>query len=111
VEDGRVRDFPGTFEAFTAMRQREAQQRAAVPQPVQKKEAAQPRRGDSRAAEKQKRELERRARALEQQIDALDGQMAGCGDDYQKLNELYQQKEESELQLLELYEQIEALQA
>lgn len=110
-ENGRIYDYVGTYEEYQQARKRLVAQQQSLPpekkQEAPKKEKA-PRR-DSKEERKQRRELEKAVAAAEKEVEQLSAQMEQCGADHVKLAELYQQKEEAEERLLELYEQQEAL--
>lgn len=79
LEDGHLRDYPGTFAEWEAGRA--ARQRAAMARPVQPVRGAKPQ-GDSereraKAASTERRRLERERDALEERITELENEVAG----------------------------------
>jgi len=119
IEDGKIIDYIGTFEDYRAMRsrqqlqeqaQRERERAAKKAEKADKPEKiVKPTDGkNTRALEKQRRELQRHADKTEKQLAQLEEEMAACdASDYVRLGELYEQKQQLEDTLLELYEALE----
>ncbi len=110
IEEGRVRDFVGTYEDFRAALAREQAQKAQKPAAAAEKKDKPPRRPEKdnlKQKQKQMRENQKKIARLEQELEQIEGQMAENADDYQRLGELYGRKEELEEQLLALYAETE----
>ena len=110
IEDGRVRDFVGSYEEFRAALAREQAQRAQKPAtPPEKKEkpGKRPEKDNLKLKQKQLRENQKKIAALERELAQIEAEMAEKPDDYQRLSELVGQKESVEEQLLLLYEETE----
>ena len=110
VQDGRVRDFVGTYEEFRAVLAREAAQKAqhrpaeAAVKAIKKDK---PEKENLKLRQKQQRENLRRIAALEKELEEIEAEMAANPDDYQRLSELLARREQAEEELLLLYEQTE----
>ncbi len=110
IEDGRVRDFVGSYEEFRTALAREQAQRAQKPAPPpEKKEkpGKRPEKDNLKLKQKQLRENQKKIAALERELAQIEAEMAEKPDDYQRLSELVGQKESVEEQLLLLYEETE----
>ncbi len=111
VEDGKITDFLGGYQEFKAQRERMAQVEAAKREQEKKAEKAQKDKPksenkNSREAEKRKKERQKRITALEKQLEQLESDMAACpAEEYQRLADLFAQKEQAEEELLLLYEE------
>ena len=110
LADGRITDFRGGYSEFCQWRDRQevfrqnerAAQKKKEPKAEPKKKPVQ---GNDKAIAKAEREIAK----LEAKIAALDAEAEANGSDYQKLMELSAEREGLENELLELYEQWEAL--
>ncbi len=115
VENGQIYDFLGTYQEFRAQRERMAQVEAANREKEKKAEKAQKSadkpKGDyknAKEAEKRRRERQKRMAALEKQLEGLEEEMHTCpAEEYQRLADLFAQKEAAEEELLLLYEEEE----
>ena len=115
-EDGRLTDYRGSYAEYAAWRQRQTvfaaagknttAERGPAKAPAQNSEEPAPRRKNP---EKQLQRLEREIARLEGKLAATDEESRRFSSDYQKLMDLDEQKELLNRQLLELYEQWEAL--
>ena len=118
VEDGKIIDFLGGYKEFKEQRERQLQSEAAMREREKKAAKAdksdKPAREDkpksenvrNREAEKRKKERQRKIAALEKQLEELETQMAACpAEDYVRLGELFEQKEQAEEELLLLYDE------
>ncbi|MBQ2866719.1 MAG: ATP-binding cassette domain-containing protein [Clostridia bacterium] len=106
VENGQITDFDGGWEALREMlRRREIAEKAAKQQPaasIGKKEEKKPQKNSS---QKEKKQLAAKIAAAEKRLEQIDAEMEEYASDYVKLGELFEEKEELEMTLLELYEQ------
>lgn len=116
VEDGRITDFEGGYQDFRAQRLRMEQVEAARREKEKKAEKAEKTKADkpksdnvrSRENEKKKKERQKKIAALEKQLETLEEEMAACpAEEYNRLAELFAQKEAAEEELLLLYEEEE----
>jgi len=103
VEDGKITDFTGTFDAFQEARKRPAFQ---PPAPKTEPRPKEPKR-NAKTEEKQKRELARAISAMELKLQQLGLEIENAANDYERLAPLFTEKEELEEQLLILYEKWE----
>ena len=108
IENGEITDFRGGYRDFAAWKERQLALRA----PAAAKEAA-PKKQEKRPrapnADKLIARTEREITRLEEKLIELDRQAEPFGTDYQKLMEIEAQKEELNVQLLELYDKWEEL--
>ena len=74
---------------------------------TEKKEKSRSGGKETRESRKMRREVEKRIGALEKRLEELEGEMEECGSDHVRLAALYEEKEEAENELLELYEKQE----
>jgi ATPase subunit of ABC transporter with duplicated ATPase domains len=114
VEDGKITDFEGGYQDFRAQRLRMEQVEAARREKEKKAEKAEKTKVDkpksdnvrSRENEKKKKERQKKIAALEKQLETLEEEMAACpAEEYNRLAELFAQKEAAEEELLLLYEE------
>ena len=97
------------------LRYQQAQMQSMIPEKTEKPEKAEKKEKsrsggkETRESRKMRREVEKRIGALEKRLEELDGEMEECGSDHVRLAALYEEKEETENQLLELYEKQEEL--
>ena len=115
LEEGKIIDFRGDYEALRAKRAREEELRsvrraeqAAKTGPEKPKSRPKPA-GGTKNLEKQLRSLERDIAKAEEHIAELDAQMEANACDYQKLQSLSEEKEAAQGELDGLYERWEAL--
>ena len=115
LEDGKILDFKGGYQEFLAYRERQKiyQQAAAAqtPKAEQPKKEKPKRPGGTKNLEKELAAVERSIAKAEEAIANLDAEMEQSASDYVKLQELCLQKEEQEMQLMELYEKWETVSA
>ena len=105
LEDGKIRDFPCGYAKYRSIKEHEKAGAAAAPV-VTKEKKEKPKQNDQ-ALEKLVRKLEREIAQMEAASADLDTQIEAAGADYQKLNDLMQEKTAQEEQLLVLMEQWE----
>ena len=114
VEDGKITDFEGGYQDFRAQRLRMEQVEAARREKEKKAEKAEKTKADkhksdnvrSRENEKKKKERQKKIAALEKHLEQLESDMAACpAEEYNRLAELFAQKETAEEELLLLYEE------
>ena len=115
VEDGRIIDFLGGYKEFKEQRERQLQSEAAMRE--REKKAAKAEKAPkedkpksenvrNRENEKKKKERQKKIAALEKQLEQLESDMAACpAEEYNRLAELFAQKEAAEEELLLLYEE------
>ena len=115
LENGVITDYPVTFQRYKEIKEREKQLQQ-IQTKVEKKEdkpqkpKSAPKGGrNQQQARKQLTICERDMAKLEEQIKHLETEMEANACDYEKCGALYAQKEELDLQLLELMEKWEAL--
>ena len=109
LEDGRITDFRGDYQAWLKKKAREEELRGVPrfqPEKKPKKEKVQ---GGTKQLEKDLRAAERRITRLEEEQAALEEAMALAATDYQKLQELTEAQTALEEQLTEAYEKWEEL--
>ena len=109
LEDGQIRDFKCGYHKYRSILDHEA----AMKQPVTtelkiKKEKP---KGGTKEQDKLVRRLEREIEKQENIVAELDAAIEAASADYQELTRLLGEKEEAELNLLDLMEQWEAAQA
>jgi len=107
VADGKINDFRGGYSSYLAWKERQTVFERNDKQ-KEKKEAPK-KQALPKNTEKQIAKLEKDIAKLEAANEELDRQCELYAVDYQKLMELSAQKEENEMQLLELYEKWEEL--
>lgn len=111
LENGKITDFRGDYEALRAKQAREEELRSVLKPaaaPKAKPEKPKPT-GGTKNLEKQLRSLEREIAKAEEHISELDSQMEANACDYQKLQELSEEKATAEENLNGLYERWEEL--
>ena len=99
VQDGRIRDFVGTYEEFRAVLAREAAQKAQhrpAETAVKAIKKDKPEKENLKLRQKQQRENLRRIAALEKELEEIEAEMAANPDDYQRLSELLARREQAE---------------
>lgn len=111
LENGTITDFRGDYEALRAKQAREEELRSVLkPAPAPKAKQEKPKApGGTKNLEKQLRTLEREIAKAEEHIAELDSQMEANACDYQKLQELSEEKAGAEETLNGLYERWEEL--
>ncbi len=115
-ENGEIQDYIGTYEEYQqAKKRQQAQMQSMIPEKTEKPEKAEKKEKsrsggkETRESRKLRREVEKRIGALEKRLEELEGEMEECGSDHVRLAALYEEKEEAENELLELYEKQEEL--
>ena len=113
LEGGKVTDFRGNYDAYRAKKERERALVQAEPREKEKPaKKEKPRRtGGTKQLEKALSAVEREIGKLEQRQSELEGEIEANACDYNKLQELCQEKEALEAQLEERYERWEELSA
>ncbi len=105
VEDGRITDFDGGWEALREMlRRREITEKAAKQQAMPKDVKREDKRPQKNTSQKEKKQLAAKIAAAEKRLEQIESDMQEFATDYVKLGELYEEKELLEIELLELYE-------
>ena len=108
LEDGGIRDFACGYQKYRSILEHEAAAKpVAVAAPKPKKEKP---KGGTKETDKLIRRLEREIEKQEIIVAEFDGKIEAASADYQELTRLLEEKEEAELQLMELMEQWEAAQ-
>ena len=109
LEDGGIRDFKCGYKKYRSIIDHEA----AAKQPVvaELKPKKEKPKGGTKEQEKLVRRLEREIEKQEAAIAELDEKMIAAAADYQELTRLMEEKEEAEMNLLDLMEQWERAQA
>ncbi len=105
LENGTITDFKGTYTEFRAWRERQEQlKRQPAPAVQEKPREDKPRRpGGTKELEKQVKAAERAVEKAEIRLDELSGEMEAAASDYQKLQDLYHEREALEDELAHLY--------
>ncbi len=104
LEDQKITDFKGDYEAFKARQERLAQlQPAKQPEPKVEKREKPKRTGGTKQLEKQVATAERDVEKAEIRMDELTQEIEANGADYLKLQELYEQRNALEEKLAHLY--------
>ena len=114
LADGTITDYPCGFAQYRQMKAQEEAEKAAAPRPEKEREkpaAERPQRGNKaqQAARRQLTICERDIARAEEHIAALEADMEAAACDYEKLNELVQQKATAQAELDALYERWEQL--
>lgn len=110
LSGGTVTDYPMGFTQFRSVKAQEEAEKADPPRP-QKEKTERPARGNKaqQAARRQLTICERDIAKAEERLAQLDSEMEAAACDYEKLNELVQEKERVQSELDALYEKWEAL--
>ena len=110
LEDGRICDYPYGFERYRQIKAQQEKEKTPPPaaEKKPKKSAAKGNRSQN-TARKQLTICEREIARTEEQLQALDAEMIEFACDYEKLNELCREKEETQAALDALYDQWTAL--
>ncbi len=104
LEDQKITDFKGDYEAFKARQERLAQlQPAKQPEPKVEKKEKPKRSGGTKILEKQVAAAERDVEKAEIRMDELTQEMEENASDYLKLQELDEQRKALEEELAHLY--------
>ena len=112
LADGTITDYPMGFTQYRQVKAQEEAEKAEAPKPVKEKPVTErPARGNKaqQAARKQLTICERDIAKVEERLAALDAGMEAAACDYEKLNELVQEKETVQAELDALYEKWEKL--
>ena len=114
LADGTITDYPCGFAQYRQMKAQEAAEKAAAPKPEKEREkpaVERPQRGNKaqQAARRQLTICERDIARAEEHIAALEADMEAASCDYEKLNELVEQKAAAQAELDALYERWEQL--
>ena len=114
LADGTITDYPCGFAQYRQMKAQEAAEKAAAPKPEKEREKPavdRPQRGNKaqQAARRQLTICERDIARAEEHIAALEADMEAAACDYEKLNELVEQKAAAQAELDALYERWEQL--
>ncbi|MCI7733620.1 MAG: ABC-F family ATP-binding cassette domain-containing protein [Dysosmobacter sp.] len=112
LADGTITDYPMGFTQYRQVKAQEEAEKAEAPKPVKEKSVTErPARGNKaqQAARKQLTICERDIAKVEERLAALDADMEAAACDYEKLNELVQEKETVQAELDALYEKWERL--
>ena len=112
LADGTITDYPMGFTQYRQVKAQEEAEKAETPKPVKEKSVTErPARGNKaqQAARKQLTICERDIAKVEERLAALDADMEAAACDYEKLNELVQEKETVQAELDALYEKWERL--
>ncbi|MGI6497734.1 MAG: ribosomal protection-like ABC-F family protein [Oscillospiraceae bacterium] len=106
LENGTFTDFHGSYSEFQVAEERKTQVNQTE---KEKRRKNAPRKEKKKSVEKQLAALEREIAAVEETIRTLNGAMEESSFDYQKLEEIFQEKEQTEHLLEELYQKWEIL--
>ena len=112
LADGTITDYPMGFTQYRQVKAQEEAEKVEAPKPVKEKPVTErPARGNKaqQAARKQLTICERDIAKVEERLAALDADMEAAACDYEKLNELVQEKETVQAELDALYEKWERL--
>ena len=112
LADGTITDYPCGFAQYRQMKAQEEAEKPPAPKPVKEKPVTErPQRGNKaqQAARRQLTICERDIAKAEEAIAALEADMEAAACDYEKLNELVEQKDAAQAELDALYERWEQL--
>ena len=112
LADGTITDYPMGFTQYRQVKAQGEAEKVEAPKPVKEKPVTErPARGNKaqQAARKQLTICERDIAKVEERLAALDADMEAAACDYEKLNELVQEKETVQAELDALYEKWERL--
>ena len=112
VADGTITDYPMGFAQYRQVKAQEEAEKQETPKPVEKKTVTErPQRGNKaqQAVRRQLTICERDIAKAEERIAALEADMEAAACDYEKLNELVNEKEAAQAELDALYERWEQL--
>ena len=112
VSGGTITDYPMGFTQYRQVKAQEEAEKQEPPKPQKEKSAGErPQRGNKaqQAARRQLTICERDIAKAEEHIAALEADMEAAACDYEKLNELVQEKEAAQAELDALYERWEQL--
>ncbi len=101
LSDGGITDFRGGFEQYKAVKAR-MQKQEQVKKEAKRKEEKKPK---PQSTEKKIAALEKKISAAEADIKRIDGEIEVYAADYEKLNELFEEKSRAEAALEALYEE------
>ena len=101
LSDGKITDFRGGFEQYKAFKAR-MQKQEQVKKEVKRKEEKKPK---PQSTEKKIAALEKKISAAEADVKRIDGEIEVYSADYEKLNELFEEKSAAEAALEALYEE------
>ena len=101
LSDGGITDFRGGFEQYKAFKAR-MQKQEQVKKETKRKEEKKPK---PQSTEKKIAALEKKISAAEADIQRIDGEIEVYAADYEKLNELFEEKSKAEAALEALYEE------
>ena len=108
LKDGKIRDFKCGYKKFRSIIEHEKAMN--VPAPAEPKVKKEKPRGGTKENDKLVRRLEREIEKQEAVIAEYDVKIEAAAADYQELTRLLAEKEEAEMQLMDLMEQWEAAQ-
>ena len=108
LDNGEIIDYRGNYTQFKEYMARQAVF-AQTAKSEAKKKGPHPKKKSTPNTDKQRAKLEREIEKLENSIAELEGKAEEFASDYQKLMEIEEQKDELNLNLLELYEKWEEL--
>lgn len=103
LENGRIEEFDGTYEAYRDMCARREIYRQSVP--VTHKKVEEKPKGRSKNTEKKIAALEREIAQTEERLASLDNEMVEAGSDYSRLQELMAEQAECNAKLETLYDE------
>ena len=112
VDGGTITDYPMGFAQYRQVKAQEEAEKQEAPKPVKEKPVTErPQRGNKaqQAARRQLTICERDIARAEERIAALEADMEAAACDYEKLNELVNEKEAAQAELDALYERWEQL--
>ena len=112
LSEGTITDYPMGFAQYRQVKAQEEAERIEPPKPVREKPPAErPQRGNKaqQAARRQLTICERDIAKAEERIAALEADMEAAACDYERLNELVQEKDAAQAELDGLYERWEQL--
>ncbi len=112
LADGTITDYPCGFAQYRQMKAQEEAEKAAAPKPEKERKTRRGAAAGDKARPAARRQLticERDIARAEEHIAALEADMEAAACDYEKLNELVQQKAAAQAELDALYERWEQL--
>ena len=110
LEDGGIRDFNCGYSKYRSILEHEAAARQTVQVSAPKVKKEKPK-GGTKDLDKLIRRLEREIEKQEQTVAEFDSKIEAASADYQELTRLLEEKENAEMELMELMEQWDAAQS
>ncbi|MCI8537521.1 MAG: ABC-F family ATP-binding cassette domain-containing protein [Oscillospiraceae bacterium] len=111
LSDGKIHDFRGTFAEYREAKAKQAVSLPVKAEPPKEKKEKPKRTGGTKNLEKQVAAAERDIAKAEERLEGLKAEAEAAASDYVRLQKVYDQREQLEGELSQLYEQWEDLSA